>query len=118
MAANEHFLPGEAEPCGCLGESNHALVINQDLGLDDLFAEVSTLHCPVCGQLWLKYFYEVEAFTASGRWYLGPIATQQALNINAGNARATLENLAWYFYGGSYFGGRTGKASGLLHLGP
>ena len=86
--------------------------------MDDNFAEVSLLVCPVCGQRWLRYFYEVEAFTASGRWYLGAITPEQAHFVTSRNAKAKLENLGWYFYGGSYYGGRSGKSSGLIFLNP
>jgi hypothetical protein len=87
-------------------------------GMDSRFAEVSLLVCPRCGQLWLRYFYEMEAFTASGRWYLGAVTAEQAAGLTAENAKATLEGLNEYFYGGSYFGGRSGKASGPLLLDP
>jgi hypothetical protein len=62
--------------------------------------------------------YEIEAFTASGRWYLGAITAEQAALLTPENAKAALEQLSWYFYGGSYFGGRTGKASGSILLIP
>ena len=52
----------------------------------------------------VRYFYEVEAFTASGRWYLGAITG--------------LEGLGWYFYGDSYYGGKNGRASGRTFLNP
>lgn len=84
--------------------------------MDDRYAEVSLHICPVCGQHWLRYFFELEAFTASGRWYLGAINAEQAERLTAENARATLESLSWYFYGGSYFGGKTGKTAGHAHL--
>ena len=86
--------------------------------MDENFAEVSLLICPVCGQRWLRYFYEVEAFTASGRWYLGAIDAEQASLLTAENAKATLENSSWYFYGGSYYGGRSGRGSGRIILNP
>ncbi len=82
--------------------------------MDENLAEVSLLTCSLCGQKWIRYLYEVEAFTASGRWYLGAITAQQASLLVAENAKNTLEKLNWYFYGGSYFGGRIGKASGRL----
>ncbi len=86
--------------------------------MEENFAEVSLLTCPLCGQKWLKFFYELEVFTASGRWYLGAIPSEQAMILTAENAKNTLEKLNWYFYGGSYFGGRIGKASGKINLTP
>ncbi len=58
---------------------------------------------------WLSYLYEMEAFTAWGRWYLGAISAEQASNLTVENAKATLERLSWYFYGGSYYGGRAAE---------
>jgi hypothetical protein len=66
----------------------------------------------------LRYFYEVEAFTASARWYLGPITEEQATALGAEEAKSILEGLGWYYYGGSYFHGRTGKRSGPILLYP
>jgi len=86
--------------------------------MDGNFAEVSILVCSLCGQRWLRYFYELEAFTASGRWYLGAITAEQASLLTAENAKATLEGLSWYFYGGSYYGGKSGRASGKISLIP
>ena len=86
--------------------------------MDANFAEVSILVCPACGQRWLKYFYELEAFTASGRWYLGAITTEQAASLTAEDAKAALEGLSWYFYGGSYFGGQNGRTAGRIMLNP
>ena len=63
-------------------------------------------------------YAEFEAFTASGRWYLGAIPAEQASFLTAYNAKGTLDNLSWYFYGGSYYGGRTGTASGRIFLNP
>jgi hypothetical protein len=94
------------------------LVIDKELGMDVRFAEVTLLTCPVCGQMWLRYFYENEAFTASGRWYLGAITAQQASLLAAENAKEMLESQVWYFYGGSFYGGRTGKTSGKVFLNP
>jgi hypothetical protein len=82
--------------------------------MDERYAVVTLLACPECGQLWLRYHYEVEAFTASGRWYLGAITAQQASLLTVENAKATLEGLSWYIYGGSYYGGRSDRASGSL----
>jgi hypothetical protein len=88
----------------------------KELGMDANFAEVSLLTCSVCGQHWLRYFIEFEAFTASGRWYLGAITAEQASSLTAQNAKSTLENLSWYFYGGSYYRGRIGRTSGRIFL--
>jgi hypothetical protein len=108
----------QSESCGCFTGPNRLLEKEKYLGMDENFAEVSLLVCPDCGQRWLRYFYEVEAFTASGRWYLGAIQPEQAALMTAAKAKTTLESLGWYFYGGSYFGGRSGRTSGRIYLNP
>jgi len=114
----DHHQPEQAASCECFTAPYRLLVIDKELGMDGSFAEVSLLTCSVCGQHWLRYFYEIEAFTASGRWYLGTIDAEQASRLTAENSKATLESLVWYFYGGSYFGGRSGKSSGEIFLNP
>jgi hypothetical protein len=116
MAEAEQHPPDQRETCGCFNAPYRFLTVIQELGMDDQFAEVSLLTCSVCGKNWLRFFYELEAFTASGRWYLGAIDAQQAANLTTANAQETLENLGWYFYGGSYYGGKSGKASGKILL--
>jgi len=118
VAEDDHHQPEQAASCGCFSEPHQFLVNNKELGMDDNFAEVSILICSLCGQHWLRYFYEVEAFTASGRWYLGAIQSEQAALLTAKSAKATLDNLSWYFYGGSYYGGRSGRTSGRITLNP
>lgn len=107
-----------AEPCGCLSAPRQFLSDEKGLGMDESFAEVSLLVCQVCGRRWLRYFYEVEAFSASGRWYLGALDAEQAERVTAANAKAMLESLSWYFYGGSYYGGKSGRTSGRISLNP
>jgi hypothetical protein len=114
MNGNQDSASFRGEPCGCFTGPPYRLDFKKDLGLDVRFAEVTLLACPACGQRWLRYFYEVEAFTASGRWYLGAITPEQAASLTAEGAKAVLEGLEWYFYGGSYFDGKSGKASGRI----
>lgn len=107
-----------SDPCSCFTTPYQFLNHVQELGMDQFFATVTILVCKVCGQKWLQYYYEVEAFTASGRWYLGAISEDQASALTVKNAKDAFENLDWYFCGGSYFEGRTGKASGKILLNP
>lgn len=118
MASETPTPPEQALTCLCFTAPQHTLGLVKHLGMDDSFAEISILTCPVCGQLWLRYHFELEAFTASGRWYMGAISAEQAIQLTAENAKVTLENLSWYFYGGSYYGGRSGRTSGRILLNP
>ncbi len=86
--------------------------------MDVHFGEVSIQLATECGHYWLRYYYVVEAFTASGRFYLGLITAEQAATLIATEAKNILEALPWYYYGGSFFGGRSGKTSGLILLNP
>jgi hypothetical protein len=76
------------------------------------------LICQDCGQHWLRYCYEVEAFTGSGRWYLGAITPEQFATLTVEQARAMLENLNWYDCGGSYYDGGMRRTSGTIMLSP
>jgi hypothetical protein len=116
VAEEDHLQGEQSAPCGCIITPGNLLVDDKELGMDENFAQVSLLVCPACGRQWLRYHYEMEAFTASGRWYLGAITAEQASNLTAENAKATLEGLSWYFYGGSYYGGGSGRASGSIYL--
>jgi len=114
---NQHIPECDAL-CGCFTAPYDFLVTDNDLGMDEHFGTASLLRCSLCGQRWLRYFYEIEAFTASGRWYLGAITAEQASRLSADNAKIILERLSWYFYGGSYYGGQSGRASGKIALNP
>jgi hypothetical protein len=114
----EVYSNPKLEVCDCLTTPHSHLSALQELGLDRHHTQVSVLICQRCGQQWLKYFYENEAFTASGRWFLGAISFDQVSSLTLENARLMLEKLDWYFYGGSYFEGKTGKTSGEIVLSP
>jgi hypothetical protein len=77
------------------------------------FGEVSVRRCKRCGRYWLHYLVEYEAFSKSGRWFMGLIAPERAQAICPEEAVEYLNSLDWHFYGGSYFGG-TGKSSGRV----
>ena len=113
---NQQLEPREA--CACFAAPATHLIGTTALGLDSQLAEVSVLICQDCGQHWLRYFYEVEAFTGSGRWYLGAITLEQLASLTLERAKNTLENLNWYYYGGSYYEGRNGRTSGNIVLSP
>jgi hypothetical protein len=113
---NQHA--GSHETCGCFAAPLGHVISIKELGMDRRFAEVSLLVCRDCGQHWLRYFYEVEAFTGSGRWYLGAVTPEQLSTLTLENAKETLEKLDCYYYGGSYYEGRSGRTSGKIFLSP
>lgn len=78
------------------------------------YADVDVNECVSCGQLWIRYFVEYEAFTNSGRWARGMIDEPTASIITPDAVPDFLAALPAYIYGGSYFGGRCGKTSGLM----
>jgi hypothetical protein len=118
VRADENQQLGPPEACTCFTAPPTHLIGVKDLGLDSYLAEVSVLICQECGQHWLRYFYEVEAFTGSGRWYLGPITPEQFAALIVEQAKTLLESLDWYYYGGSYYDGRNGRTSGNIVLSP
>jgi hypothetical protein len=87
-----------------------------ELGLDEQYGQITVLACPNCAKFWLKYFYENEGFTASGRWYLGAISPNEFSSLTLENAISTLEKLDWYFVGGSYYGAEVWKGSGKIRI--
>jgi hypothetical protein len=116
--ASENQRPEPREACTCFTAPSTHLIAVRELGLDSRLAEVSVLLCQECGQYWLRYIYEVEAFTGSGRWYLGAITPAQFASLTVEQAKGALEGLGWYYFGGSYFQGRTGRSLGTITLIP
>jgi hypothetical protein len=108
----------EGETCRCITGQDDRLVFKTELGMDSHCAEVSILVCQNCGQHWLRYFYENEAFPHSRRWFLGAITPGQAEHLTAAGALLTLEALSWYFYGGSYFDRQVGRVSDRVAFNP
>lgn len=102
--------------CACFASPSAQLDFITDLGMDEIYGEVSVYRCSICGQRWLRYYWVNEAFTGSGRWYLGAVSFVQFKWLTAIDAKETLEALPWYFFGGSYFDGKTGKSSGKIAL--
>jgi hypothetical protein len=93
---SENQQPEPREACTCRAAPATGLIIIKELGLDSRLAEVSVLVCQECGQHWLRYLYEVEAFTGSGRWYLAANTPEQIATLAVERAKAVLEGLGWY----------------------
>ena len=102
--------------CGCLESPIGRGIQVRELGMDSRFAEVSVFQCRDCSRHWLRYFYEVEAFTRSGRWYVGCVTPEQFDGLTVENAKGVMEALDCYLYGGSYYDGLTGRTSGEINL--
>lgn len=75
---------------------------------DGRFADVSIERCASCGQHWLHYAFEIEAFTASGRWYRVCISEVESQTVTASTAVEVMSRRDFHFCGGSYF-----KTNGL-----
>jgi hypothetical protein len=92
--------------------------VSEPVGIDmtnQRFGEVSIQTCKRCGTKWLHYLVEYEAFTTSGRWFRGLISEEALAAITPSGAIPYLEQLPWYFMGGSYFHSRGRRSSGKIH---
>jgi hypothetical protein len=76
------------------------------------FADVAAIECLNCGRLWLKYGWELEWHSRSGRWYAGLVSPDQVERLVPEDAPQVLEGLDWYLAGGSYFDGKISRVSG------
>jgi hypothetical protein len=88
------------------------------LGIDKTngrYGEVHIWRCKTCGQHWLHYSVEFEAFTKSGRYFMGLITPEIAETLSPASAIEYLDKLDWHLYGGSYFDGRKGKSQGKVN---
>ena len=95
--------------CACLerGPRHPNVVAVRDLGIDESegrFADVNLIRCTRCRRLWLRYHFEVEAFTASGRWEEAPIDDVTAGTMTAEKAGEFLRAAPWRIIGGSLYG--------------
>jgi hypothetical protein len=109
------------DPCVCEAPSaSHEDFHVQYIGVDETdgrYGDVSALTCKRCGQCWLRYFVEYEAFRASGRWARGPIDGEAARSITPEQATEVIAGMEWHLFGGSFFDGRSGRRSGAMHWG-
>lgn len=100
--------------CRCLTPPFHYTDFeSRSLGVDETagrFAEVTIERCLSCDQNWLRYFFEQEAFSKSGRWYRAPVSAAEAASVTETTALTLMARGSWHFYGGSFFD-TTGKRS-------
>jgi hypothetical protein len=88
------------------------------IGTDEIngrFGEVNIWQCKICGRYWLHYLVEYEAFTKSGRYFMGLITQEIANSMHPNSVVDYLNKLDWHLYGGSYFG-RKGRAAGNVSV--
>lgn len=116
LCASPNRAPAEHSKCICLDlplpfyhyeELKH---IGVDL-INGRYGQVTLKRCLHCQRLWLHYFVEYEAFSRSGRYFMGVITPQAAETITAETAVEYLESLDWHLYGGSYFDGKAGRST-------
>jgi hypothetical protein len=104
--------------CRCLaGWTHYSDFDERPVGVDTLegrFGDVSIHTCRRCGQRWLHYHYEHEAFSGSGRWWRGPVTQDQAGAVTAASALQVLGSLPFYYTGGSSRDGRIDKLHGQI----
>src|SRR5687767_1640502 len=84
------------------------------IGTDSRYADIFVTQCPGCGRYWLRYQYEFEFHSNSGRWFLGPLRGDLVESVTAEKATELFEEMLWYFAGGSYYDGCIRKVSGAL----
>ncbi len=121
LAAFPERAPADPEKCICLDlpQPFYHYENVKFVGRDETngrFGEVNLRRCLHCGRLWVHYFVEYEAFRASGRYYMGIITAEDAESLTAETAVDFLNSLDWHLYGGSFFDGVVGRASGHVYV--
>ena len=89
------------------------------LGVDSTngrYGEVNLWRCKRCGRYWLRYQVEYEAFTGSGRYFMGLITPEKAEILAPDEVVPYLNQLEWHLYGGSYFFGKKGRTTGKVDV--
>ena len=110
----------DEQPCDCL---NRPLPFDQYvqvkfIGVDETngrFGEVTVRKCKNCGQYWLHYLVEYEAFANSSRYFMGLVTPEIAESLLPETVVEYLNKLDWHLYGGSHFGGK-GRAAGKVSV--
>jgi hypothetical protein len=94
-------------PCACDSPTaRYDVFVEVGGGVDTTngrHADVSIRRCRHCGQHWVRYHVEYEAFSKSGRWARGKIADDLAATIAVEDVAEYIDALPSYFAGGSLF---------------
>lgn len=121
LAAFPERAPSDPQKCICLDfpqPFDHYEKV-KFVGRDETngrFGEVNLRRCLHCGRLWVHYFVEYEAYRASGRYYMGVITAEDAEALTAEAAVDCLNTLDWHLFGGSFFDGVVGRATGHVYV--
>ena|ERR1700675_3061700 len=105
--------------CSCLATApKHPNAVEErSVGIDPSngrFADVTLVRCALCRRLWLTYQFEIEAFTASGRWYAALISEADAKIMTPHRAPDFIKSQPWRIYGGSFYGHSGRRGSGPI----
>lgn len=108
-------------PCICLREPMQFYEYEeiQYIGVDETngrYGDVTLKKCKKCDRYWLHYLVEYEAFTASGRYFMGLITPEIAQTLSPDLAVSYLNSLEWHLYAGSYFYGKKGRSTGKVEV--
>jgi hypothetical protein len=95
--------------CPCLnrGPKPPDRIIEREIGTDATdgrYASVGLIRCSRCRLLWLRYFWEDESITASGRWCGAPISDATAAAMTPAAAYRFIRSAPWQIIGGSFYG--------------
>jgi len=109
------------QPCLCLdaplASNQYELIAH--LGVDTTrgrYGEVTIRRCRHCGRWWIHYHVEYEAYSGSGRTFMGLITPHAAETLRPEAAVSYLNSLDWHLYSGSYFGGKAGRTRGPVQV--
>jgi len=100
--------------CACL-TGLQPIPLYRDVGTDVVnssYGEVDIVLCGDCGRHWLRFFIEFEAFSRSGRWYLGRIESPYLDQMTPELAIPYLSKLDWFIRGGSFYDGKVSRSRG------
>jgi hypothetical protein len=101
-----------AAECVCLehGPKRPDIAEERNIGRDEAegrFADVTLVRCARCRRLWLRHFYEIEAFSESGRWAEALIDELAAATIRPEAAYSFIQAAPFRVIGGSFYGGES-----------
>ncbi len=100
----------------CIPPFNFQNFSKTHLGEDASGAEITLDRCTHCGQLWLNYLIEDPSFSHSTRWWRVVLTLEQKQGISAATSRGFIEQQAWCFIGGSYYGSSGNRSEAPIRI--